>query len=240
MQGQVYTKSTIKTTQGRFLNEEHYNKVNQKLKKASLIILVLGILLGGGIITYGTIKINEANKINEQRAAEATKEMEAKQATAQQRLDEIDSEKAVLEAEHEAKLQECDSLDMGASDWLANKNKCDREANNLQTKISALSKEQFEVRSSAQNVKYDVEHPEKYYIFYFFGAFCIAPSLVISASLFLTTKRRALLAYSTQSVMPIGKEMIEQYTPTVAKAAGDIAKSVSEGIAKGVSKNGKD
>lgn len=236
-QNQPYPKNTIEAPRGQFLNEENYNRANQKLKKASLIILILGILLGGGFIAYGTIKTDEANKLNEQRAADAAKETETKQTAAQQRLSDIASEQATLEAEHEAKQQECDSLDMQASDWLANRNKCDREASDIQAKINNLSVEQFELSNSKQTTIYNLEKPEKYYVFYFIGAFCIISSLMASLAIFLITKRRSILAYSAQSVMPVGKEAVEQYTPTIAKAAGDIAESVSEGIAKGVSKN---
>ena len=45
--------------------------------------------------------------------------------------------------------------------------------------------------------------------------------------------RREIAAYGTQQMMPVAKEGIEKITPTVANAAGDIAKSVSKGIKDG-------
>ena len=55
-------------------------------------------------------------------------------------------------------------------------------------------------------------------------------------SIWLITKRRALLAYHAQSVMPVAKEGIDEITPTVANSVGDIAGSVAEGISRGVKK----
>lgn len=45
--------------------------------------------------------------------------------------------------------------------------------------------------------------------------------------------RREITAYTTQQVMPVAQEGIEKMTPTVANAAGSIAKSVSKGIQEG-------
>ena len=42
--------------------------------------------------------------------------------------------------------------------------------------------------------------------------------------------RREIAAYSTQQSMPIVQEKIEKMTPTVAKSAGEIAKSVKQGL----------
>lgn len=45
--------------------------------------------------------------------------------------------------------------------------------------------------------------------------------------------RRAITAYTTQQVIPVAQEGIEKITPTVANAAGSIAKSISQGIQEG-------
>ncbi len=45
--------------------------------------------------------------------------------------------------------------------------------------------------------------------------------------------RREITAYTTQQVMPVAQEGIEKITPTVANAAGSIAKSISQGIQEG-------
>ena len=73
-----------------------------------------------------------------------------------------------------------------------------------------------------------------------FGLFAIG-GLINSVGFLLTVAggivmfvahRREIAAYTTQQVMPVAQEGIEKITPTVANAAGEIAKSVSENIRK--------
>ena len=42
--------------------------------------------------------------------------------------------------------------------------------------------------------------------------------------------RREILAYSAQQLMPVEQEGIEKMTPTMAKAAGEIAKGIKQGL----------
>lgn len=227
-------------TQNKHLTEENYNRINKKLKTISLVILIVGVLAGGASIAFGAIKSSEAKRINEERAAAALAESEAAVAAAKERLSGIETEKASLESEYNAKQQECGSLDMRASDWYTAVNQCHREASSIESKISDLEMEQFKLENANYKVSYDLELPEKYIVFYIIGAFCIGAGLVTSLVIFLITKRRAIWAYGIQSTMPVNKEAIEGYTPTAAKAAGDIAGSVAEGISRGVKHGKKD
>ncbi len=224
--------------EGQYLSEENYNRVNKKIKIIALVILIVGLLAGGVLIAVGVMKTNEAERINKERETAALNESEAARAAAEERIKEIETEKTSLETEYSAKQQECDSLDMTASDWYATANQCRREADSIQTEIGKLEMEQFELKNANYTVRYDLEQPGQYAFFYVFGAFCIVAGLMISLMTFLITKRRALRAYGIQSTMPVNKEAIEQYTPTAAKAAGDVAGSVAEGIARGI-RNGK-
>lgn len=45
--------------------------------------------------------------------------------------------------------------------------------------------------------------------------------------------RREITAFTVQQTMPVAQEGIEKMTPTVADTAGEIAKSISKGIADG-------
>ena len=54
-----------------FLNEENYPKNKKKIIKTSLIILIIGLLIGGSLIFVGVIKQNNAKKANEQANVEA-------------------------------------------------------------------------------------------------------------------------------------------------------------------------
>jgi len=112
------------------------------------------------------------------------------------------------------------------------------EASNLQSQIMDLESEAFQLEHANYTVYYDKEMPEQYIPLYAFGGFFILASAGIALAIWLITKRRALLAYHAQSVMPVAKEGIDEMTPTVANSAGNIAGSVAEGIARGI-KNGK-
>lgn len=81
--------------------------------------------------------------------------------------------------------------------------------------------------------------------FYMFGAFIIIASGMIAFSIFMFTKRREILAFTAQQVMPVAKEGIEEMAPTIGKAGasiakemapvyGDIAKEISKGIKEGL------
>ena len=222
--------------QKQYLTEENYQRVNKKIKTISLAIFIVGLIIGLGLIIFGFIKTNEANQINEERAAAAAAEANAKAAAAKERLSEIETELESLQSQYDAKESECDSMNMRDPDWFAKSNQCEREAMALQTKINKLNVESFQLENDNYTVYYDKEMPEKYIPFYIFGGFIILASSGAALAVWLITKRRALLAYHAQSVMPVAKEGIDGITPTMAKTAGDIAGSVAEGISRGVKK----
>ena len=57
--------------------------------------------------------------------------------------------------------------------------------------------------------------------------------LIVGGVMAYIAHRREITAYTTQQTMPIKKETINDITPTVADAAGTIAKSVSQGFEEG-------
>lgn len=57
--------------------------------------------------------------------------------------------------------------------------------------------------------------------------------LIVGGVMAYMAHRREITAYTTQQTMPIKKETINDITPTVADAAGTIAKSVSQGFEEG-------
>ena len=66
--------------------------------------------------------------------------------------------------------------------------------------------------------------------FYMFGAFVIISSCMFAGAIFMFAKRREILAFQAQQVMPVAKEGIDEMSPTIGKAAGEIAKGIKEGI----------
>ena len=71
--------------------------------------------------------------------------------------------------------------------------------------------------------------------FLMFGGFIIIASSMFCGVLYLSTiKRREIMAYTVQQVMPVAKEGIDKISPTIAKATDDIAKEVTKGIKEGL------
>lgn len=66
--------------------------------------------------------------------------------------------------------------------------------------------------------------------FYMFGAFVIIASCMIAGFIFMFAKRREILAFQAQQVMPVAKEGIDEMSPTIGKAAGEIAKGIKNGL----------
>lgn len=57
--------------------------------------------------------------------------------------------------------------------------------------------------------------------------------LIVGGVMTYMAHRREITAYTTQQTIPIKKETINDITPTVADAAGTVAKSVSQGFEEG-------
>ena len=51
---------------------------------------------------------------------------------------------------------------------------------------------------------------------------------------FLIGNRREITAYTAQQTIPVAKEIVDETTPTMAKAAGTIGKEIAKGIAEGL------
>ena len=223
-----------------YLNEDNYDRANKRIKTASAIILAIGLLIGGGLVSYGCIKQAEADRQNSERAKAAQEEVDRNIAADKQRLGEIESEISSLQSKKDAKEQECDSLNMRDDDWFATANQCRREASSIQTEISNLEMEQFQLEHTTYTVQYDRIGEETYIPFYFIGGFVILAGIMASVTVWFITKRRAIMAYGIQSTMPVAHEAFikttEKLTPTASKSAGDIASSVAEGIARGTKK----
>lgn len=91
----------------------------------------------------------------------------------------------------------------------------------------------------------------RYIPFYMIGGFIIFVSCMIAGSIYFVAKRREILAFSAQQVMPVAQEGIEKFAPTIGKAGasiakemapvyGDMAKEISKGIKEGLKDNNEE
>lgn len=315
-----------------FLNEENYQQTKKKIVLVSLIVLIVGILLGVSLIVTGIVK---QSKLNAEYSDESKASVQAKLNTEKKNLESkivelengkttaLESEKQSLEskkAELEAKIKpvedqikklervqfngfndayyerqdKIEELEKSiASDTKAIKvidnaldesfNHCmfDEAKNNQYTAkyCSLVNNDNDELKNvsviksaldesfdwckfdEAKNNKYTSTYcsyklqledfndfnkqmsSSKYIPFYILGAFVIFGSCMIAGAIYMFAKRREMLAFTAQQVMPVAQEGIEKMAPTVGKAGASIAKEMAPafgGIAKEISKGIKE
>lgn len=66
--------------------------------------------------------------------------------------------------------------------------------------------------------------------YYMFGGFIIIASCMITGSIYMNAKRREMLAFTLQQVMPVAQEGIDTMAPTIGNVAKEITKGIKEGI----------
>lgn len=209
------------------LSEEKYEKTKSTISKVALVILVIGLLIGGSLIATGIVKSNQA--ANENTAiVESVDELQAE-------LEDVKSQLAKLETEQNAEF-----MANGFSEkyyTIAN------QIETLKTRKTELTSEISKINNGWYDN--DIQTSAKTAPFYMFGAFIIIASFMISGAVFMFSKRREMLAFQMQQVMPVATEGLEKVAPTVAKvgkdvmkemapAYGEMAKEISKGIKEGI------
>lgn len=210
-----------------FLTEENYKRANKKIKIIAIAILLIGIILGGSLIAVGIVKSSkvETPKVSEKDAANIQAE-----------IDEINDELASLQAQQNKEFDK-----NGFSEEFY---KLENEIKNKTQKVtnlkSKITNDAFGFKDTEAKIKKSKSIP-----FYMFGGFIIVVSCMMSGSVYMFSKRRELLSYSVQQVMPVAQEGIEKVAPTIGKAGatiakemapvyGEMAKEISKGIKEGI------
>ena len=229
------------------LNEENYEKGKKKIKNIALIVLIVGVLLGGGLIVTGIIKTNNANKVNEQITQQVEEsnsnrtktEVQADIDSLQEQMDTLESEISDLKIEQNKIF----TADMGFSDRYYEKEKeietKEKELSKLKSQMSKYEDELWKIQSGYNDTKTEFEKvrntisTSKYVTLYMIGGFIIVASCMISLAIYMISKRREILAFTTQQVMPVAQEGIEKMAPTIGKVGAEVAKGISKGIKEG-------
>ena len=63
-----------------------------------------------------------------------------------------------------------------------------------------------------------------------FGAFVIIASCMTAGSIYMFGKRKEIAAFTTQQVMPVAKEGIDEMAPTIGNAVSEITKGIKKGL----------
>ena len=226
-----------------YLNEERYQKTNGKVKLIALCVLSIGILIGGSIIATGAIKTNEVKKENEEIVKQIEQEWAAKTRSTEQiqndidsleqKIDTVDSEVNALSTERTKIFRE----DSGFSDRYYEK---DAEIDNKKKELSKLKSQLSEYEHELNDVESGYTESKKkseissktksedqYDMLYGIGGLIILMSIAWSGMIYMTSKRREILAYQTQQIMPIAQEGMEKMAPSVAKVGKEMAKEMA-------------
>lgn len=185
-----------------YLNEENYQKTKGKIKSILLIIFIIGLALGGYLIYKGVSGSSNNNK------AELKAELEEKKLQLE--------EKGIVYnpfATYTDKEEYDLKIITEALDPSFNNCSFDEYKNN------DLTKEYCSVNSATSNFS------KMSYLM--FGGFVIIASCILCGGLYLNlVKKREILAYTAQQVIPVAQEGIEKIAPSIGKVAGEIAKNI--------------
>ncbi|MBE6138225.1 MAG: hypothetical protein E7173_00585 [Firmicutes bacterium] len=113
--------------------------------------------------------------------------------------------------------------------------------NNVYTsKYCSLKKQLEQKTSEIYNVENDFSDFKKEFEshdavpFFMFGTFIIIASGMIAFAIFMFTKRREMLAFTAQQIMPVAQEGIEKMAPTIGSAMGTVGKELAKGMKDGL------
>ena len=202
--------------ENKYLNEEKYQKNEKSITLIAILILVVGLCVGGfliykGVVKPGTIKVDELKV-------------------------QLETKKSELEAKGVRFSEFAKYTDGEAYDLKIITKALDPSFNNCafdEYKSNSITKEYC----SAKNSTGDFASRSSI----MFGAFICIATCMISGFIFMVAKRRSILAFQIQQVMPIAKEgfhegvnEMEKMAPKMGNAASEIAKGVTRGIKKGL------
>lgn len=202
------------------LNEERYQKTEKKISIAAIIILIIGLSIGGFLIFNGVVKPNTAKLEKlEKELTEKREELVNKGIVYNPMSKYTDGE------EYDLKII-TDALDPSFDHCSFSEYK-----NNTITKDYCSVKNSTGEFASTASIM--------------FGVFICIATCMISFAVFMASKRRKILAFHAQQIMPVAQEGIEKMAPTIGKAGasvakemapvyGDIAKEISKGIKEGL------
>lgn len=191
--------------ENKYLNEEKYQKTEKTITLVAILILIVGLCIGGYLIYKGVAKPG-TSKVEELRTQLESKksELESKGVRFNEFAEYSDGE------EYDLKII------TNAIDPSFDNCAFDEYKNNSLTKDYCSAKNR--IGDSACTVSI------------MFGAFICIVTCMISGPIFMVAKRRYILAFSAQQVMPVAKEGIDEMAPTIGNAAGEIAKGIKKGL----------
>ena len=244
----------------KYLTEENYERGKKKIKTIALVILVVGILIGGSLIATGLMKQGKVNsQYSEESKETISQQLEtekqnlvSKKAELEAKIEPIETQVKKLEREKtdvfmnggfsdryyeiEDEIEELeksittDKNSISVIDKALDESfgwcKFDEAKNNTYTSKYCSLKLQLDDFTDF-NKEFDSFGSIP---FYMIGGFIIIATCMIAGSIYMFSKRREIAAFTTQQVMPVAKEGIDEMAPTIGNAVGEIAKGIKKGL----------
>lgn len=191
--------------ENKYLNEEKYKKAEKTISLIAILVLVIGLCVGGFLIYKGIAKpgISKVESLKIE-LENKKRELEAKGIKYNNFAKFTDGEV------YDLKII-TDALDPSFSH-------CSFD----EYKENSLTKEYCAAKNSTGDFASSV--------FIGIGGFICFVSCMIAFSIFSFAKRRHILAFTAQQVMPVAKESMDEMAPTVGNFAGEIAKGIKKGL----------
>lgn len=191
--------------ENKYLNEEKYQKAEKSITLVAILVLVVGLCIGGFLIYKGFAKPGTA-KVEELKTVLETKKSEL--------------ESKGVKFSVFSKYSDGEAYDLKiitkALDPSFDNCAFDEYKNNSITKEYCAAKNSTGDFASSGSIMT--------------GAFICIATCMISGSIFMFAKRRHILAFQTQQVIPVAKEGIDEMAPTIGNVAGEIAKGIKKGL----------
>ncbi len=236
-----------------YLKEEKYQKEKRKVVSISIIVLVIGLLLGGTLIGVGVTK---QFKINDDYSSSNKEKIATDLATEKTNLTTTKTklEEKIKPVKDEIKQLERETFTGFDANYYARQDKIEELEKSISEDENSISAIEDALSDSFSSCEFGTNsYTEKYCSlkkqlddlddefnkksatfstipFYMFGCFVIIASCMIAGSIYVFAKRREILSFTTQQVMPVAQEGMEKMAPTVGNVAKEITKGIKDGL----------
>lgn len=191
--------------ENKYMNEEKYQKTEKTITLVAILVMIIGLCVGGFLIYKGIAK-------------PGTAKVDRLKVQLENKKSELESKGVTYDAFTKYSDGEAYDLKVITNALDPSFEYCEFS----ECKNHSLTKEYCAAKNSIDDFASTA--------FIIFGAFICIATFMISLSILFYAKRRHILAFSAQQVMPIAKEGINEMAPTIGNAAGEIAKGIKKGL----------
>lgn len=204
--------------QNEYLNEERYQKTSKRLLSIGVGLIIFGVAVAA---IMAITKIDFGPKVSKE---ELQQELAQLKPTLQQRYDELDSKGFDESWDYkDEEGYEMALIDIALDPTYSTCEHSSRYSDNDTTR------EYCEVK--AQIYEFDrPQMPGGIFSIIVPSLTLLMPCLAFGVMLVLTAKRREVIAFTAQQVMPVAKEGMEKMAPTAGVVAKEISKGIKEGL----------